>query len=170
MKKRENTGHKCRFWCSVFLLTLGILIGFYVPDVFSLKYQEVSRTIIDLGITVTVIQHGEDRSIAVVDNDGNALDQKLMWDWGPDLRANLYRVDSKAIAVMDFGGTFRISADPLTMKDDTPSKDWKYLGTFLRLQRKLQFSPAGEADECMDILMDESPPTNGRENIYRQSC
>jgi hypothetical protein len=71
---------------------------------------------------------------------------------------------------MDFGGTLRISAGPVAMKYDSPSKNWTYLGTFVRLQQKLQFSPAGDIDECMDILMDEPPPKNGRQNIYRESC
>ncbi|MGO4335153.1 hypothetical protein AB4037_09580 [Labrys sp. KB_33_2] len=170
MRKRGNTGRRYRSGCSMFLLALGILFGSYARDVFSLRYQEASITILDIGITLTVIQYGGDRSLSVVSRNGNTLDQKLIADWGPNLRVNLYRVDSKNIAIMDFGDTFRISRDSFVMKSDTPSKDWKYLGTFVRLQQKLQFSPAGEADECMDILMAEPPPRNGRENIYRERC
>lgn len=150
-------------------LVAGVLIGINMPDLF-FKYQEASKTIIGLGLTITVSQYGEERSLRIVDRRGNVLDRELIADWGPDLRTNIYQVDSNTIAIMDFANVFSVPTNPLSMKYTSPSKDWKYLGTFVRMQRELQFAGAGEVAECMDILMDEPPPKNGREDIYRERC
>lgn len=123
------------------------------------------------GITVVVDRSWGNRTLIVFDRSGTRVEQELISEWGPDLRTNVYRTTSGDLAVIDFGGEWLMLREPLRLEPTYRSNDWEYLGTLLQSD----FRDASEGAECMDVLMDDSPPTRGtpptpRSWMFRRNC
>lgn len=143
-------------------LTLLGVVSFCTLD---LGYWESSTNYEPGGLTVSVGRTGDFRTFKVEDRQGRKVETDLMSEWGPDLRTNLYRTVDGKLGLIDFGGTWIVLQSPLRLEQARSSDQWDYLGTFLRDG----FKPEQEAEECMDLLLDEPPPSN-RSEMYRRQC
>lgn len=117
------------------------------------------------GISVAVARSWQGRYLTVAASTGERVREKLLDEWGPDLRTNVYRTTDGGIGVIDFAGTWKVLRDPLRLQDSLEPDAWQYLGTLL----PSGFRDTTQEAECMDILMDEPPPPH-RSWMYREWC
>jgi len=143
-------------------LTLLGVVSFCTLD---FGYRETSTRYEPGGLTVSLGRSGDSRTLEVENGEGERVETSLMSEWGPSLRTNLYRTADGNLGLIDFGATWMILQSPLRLEEAKPSKQWQYLGTFLRDGYK----PGNQRQECMDTLMDGPPPPY-RSWIYREWC
>ncbi|MDB5531124.1 MAG: hypothetical protein JWR51_4227 [Devosia sp.] len=124
----------------------------------------------DLGVTITVGHHGGDRYLEVV-SSGEKLTLQLTAEWGPGLRANLYR-DGNTVWIIDIDSNNGFAFAPLRqLSDDSSAASWTYLGSFMRTDTsELSFVDAAGVPECMDTFMDQPFLSQPRQWIYHEKC